>query len=178
MVPTRSTTNVEKGRVVGKPGSLSLSKTFPCTHKNEVAASSLPAELGAGKVASSYPAHKAADIAAGARKRNACTLVKYMPNARLRARARTEEWSDVQSDRVDGVSGESSVVTSGQSSGTSSRLVLRTRSGRVPKCASICGVWTNVKRRGPLRCRAVEHVNLRPYGKRLGKDPVKTMKEE
>ena len=85
--------------VIAKPGSLSLSETFPCTHKDEVAASLSPAELGAGKV-TSYPAHKTADIAAEARKRSACTPVKQTLNARFRAGARTEEWSDIQSPTV------------------------------------------------------------------------------
>ena len=93
------------------------------------------------------------DLLAPAVQQRATCFVDRAERIRLlllaRARARTEEWSDVQSDRVDGVSGGSSVVTSGQSSGTLSRLILHTRSGRVPKCASICEEWTNVKRRGP-----------------------------
>ena len=148
MVPTCSTTNVEKTYVIVKTDPLSLSETYPCTHKNEVAALSSTAKLGAEKVAS-YPAHKAADIAAETKKRSARTPVKHTPNARLRARTRTEEWSDFQSDQVNGVSGGSSVVTSGQLFETSSRLVFCTRSGRVPKCASNCGERTDVKRRGP-----------------------------
>ena len=133
--------------------------------------------MGAGKV-TSYPAHKAADIAAEARKRSARTPVKHTPNARLRARARTEEWFDFLSDRVTGVSGGSSIVTSGHSSGTSSRLILRTRSGRVPKCVLIYGERTNVKRRGPPPVQGRQTCECTAVWDMGGKDPVKIAEEE
>ena len=107
--------------------------------------SSLPAELGTRQV-TTYSADKVASQAAGAGKRSARTPVKQTMNVRPRARARTEEWSDSQSDRVDGVSGGTSVVTSGQSSEASSRVVLGTRSGRVLKCASMSGEGTHRNR--------------------------------
>ena len=176
MVPTCSTSNVEKPDIIVKTDPLSLSEMYPCTHK-EVAASSSPAEWDPEKV-TSYPAHKAVDIAAETRKRGAGTPVKHTSNARPRARTRTEEWSGFQSDRVDGVSGGSSAVTSAQSSETSSRLILYTRSDRVPKCAPIFGERTDVKDVDRFRCRALKHVDLQPYGKWVGKDPVKVVEEE
>ena len=74
--------------------------------------------------------------------------MKQTSNVRPRARARTEEWSDLKSNRVDVVSGRSSAETSGQSSEGSSRVFLGTRSGRVRTCASTSGERTNRTRRG------------------------------
>ena len=153
IVPTNSSTHVRITCSIAKTDARSPSKIFPCTHKDEVTASdlrpitsggisSLPAELGSGQV-TIYPAHKVATEASEGGKRCARTPVKQTPNVRPRARARTEEWSGSQSDRVDVVSGGSSAVTSGQSSEGSSRVLLGTRSGRIRTCASMSGEGTN-----------------------------------
>ena len=79
--------------------------------------------------------------------------MKQTPNARPRARARTEEWSNLQSGRLHGDSGGSSAVTSGHPSETSSAFIRRTRSGRVPNVASDSGERAIVGRRGtPPAC--------------------------
>ena len=118
--------------------------------------------MGAGKV-TIYPAHKVATEAAEAVKRSARTPVKQTPNVRPRARARTEEWSDLQSDQDDVVSGGSSAVTSGQSSECSSRVLLGTRSGRTRMCASMSGEGTNRRPR-----RSLPACGLEKYGSTAG----------
>ena len=160
MVPKHSATNLRRTCVYTKTDSLSLSENFPRTRKDEVAtndlrpitsrdASSSLAKLGAGEV-TPYPAHEAAGLAGEGGKRSARTPVKQTPNARSRARARTEEWSDAQSGRLHGVSGGSSAMTSGQFFETSSSFIRRTRSGRVPNVASTSGEGAIVRRRGSL----------------------------
>ena len=168
IVPTNSSTHVRITCSIAKTDARSPSKIFPCTHKDEVTASdlrpitsggisSLPAELGSGQV-TIYPAHKVATEASEGGKRCARTPVKQTPNIRPRARARTEEWSGSQSDRVDVVSGGSSGVTSGQSSEGSSRGLLGTRSGRIRTCASMSGEGTN------RRWTTAAQVHLKPVG--------------
>ena len=105
--------------------------------------SSSLAEFGAGEV-TPHP-----DLAGERGKRSARTPVKQTPNARPRARARTEEWSDLQSGRLHDVSEGNSAVTSGQPSETSSSFIRRTQSGRVPNVASNSGERAIVRRNGP-----------------------------
>ena len=94
---------------IAKTDARSPSLTLSCTHKDEVAASDLRPITSGGNL--SFSAQNVASQAAEAGKRSVRTPVKQTPNVRPRARARTEEWSDSQSDRVDGVSGGSRAVT-------------------------------------------------------------------
>ncbi|CAM9236144.1 unnamed protein product [Ascophyllum nodosum] len=125
------------------------------SHKDKVAASDLRLITSGGNL-SSLPAQNVASQAAEAGKRSVRTPVKQTPNVRPRARARTEEWSDSQSDCVDGVSGGSSAVTSAQSPEASSGVSLSTRSGRVRRSASMSREGTNRKRRGPQPACSLE----------------------
>ena len=139
--------HVTRTCAIAKTDARSPSLTLPCTHKIEVATSDLRPITPGG--ISSLPAQKVSSQVAEAGKRSVRTPVKQTPNVRPRARAKTEEWSDSQSNHVDGVSGGNSAVTSAQSSEASSRVSLGNRSGRVRRSASMSREGTNEKRPGP-----------------------------
>ncbi|CAM9604861.1 unnamed protein product [Ascophyllum nodosum] len=128
--------------------------------------SSLP-QFGAGEVMP-HP-----DLAGEGGKRSTRTPVKQTPNARPRARARTEEWSNLQSGRLHGDSGGRSAVTSGHPSETSSAFIRCT--GRVPSVASDSGERAIVRRHLPVlqrRHRLSRLESMGNYGPLLAEHSV------
>ena len=161
-----------------KNPTLSLSDIFPRTRKDEVTISDLR-PITSGGTSSSLPQFGAGevmphpDLAGEGGKRSTRTPVKQTPNARPRARARTEEWSNLQSGRLHGDSGGRSAVTSGHPSETSSAFIRCT--GRVPSVASDSGERAIVRRHLPLlqrRHRLSRLESMGNYGPLLAEHSV------